>query len=99
MNDDPPTIVESMKFGDDAEIFAEVEGGGAALRAGADQAVDILEGEAAIVERAGDALRHQIDDVEPRPDLAEIAFRGPDDRRAAALKAAHAASPAGVKTG
>ena len=40
---------------------------------------------AAIVERPGDALRHQIDDVEPFCHLAEIAFRCPDDRRAAAL--------------
>ena len=53
----------------------------------------------AILERAGDALRHQIDDVEPFADVAEIAFRRPDDRRAAALQPAHHAFSAGMKTG
>ena len=44
-------------------------------------------------------LRHQVDDVEPVGDLAEIALGRTDDRGAAALQAAHVASPAGVKTG
>ena len=84
----------------DAEIFAEVERRGARLRRGADQAVDILQSEAAIVEGAGDALRHQVDDVEAGTHLTEIGFRGADDRRAAALQLAHGAPPsAGTKTG
>ncbi len=71
------------------EILAEIEARGTALGGGAEQAVDVLEAEAAIVESPGDPLRHQIDHVEPRADLAEIALGRADDRRAAALKAAH----------
>ena len=65
------------KSGRNPEIFGEVEAGGAALRGGAEEAVDILELEPAIVERAADALRHQVDRARLGGDGAEIGFRRP----------------------
>ena len=87
------------EFGRDAEIFAEIEAGGTALSRRAEQAVDVANAEAGILGGARDALRHQIDRVEPVGDLAEIRFRRADDRRATALETTHRAPSAGTKTG
>ena len=85
--------------GRDAEIFAEIEAGGTALSRRAEQAVDVAQVEAGIFGGARNALRHQIDRVEPVGDLAEIRFRRADDRRATALKAGHLPASSGTKTG
>ena len=89
----------SIKAGEMPEIFGEVEARGAALRGGADQPVDIAQAEPAIVERAVDALRHQIDRAHLGGDGAEIAFGNTDDRGRAAPQPVHHAPSTGVKTG
>ena len=83
----------------DAEIFGERQAGSARLRRRAQQAVDVADAQAGVLGGAGDALRHQVDRVEPVGDLAEIALRRADDRGAAALQITHRAAPAGTKTG
>src|SRR5579885_2380938 len=82
-----------------AEILGERQSGGAGLRRRTKQPVDIAQIEAAIRQRPADTLRHEVDDVHSFGDVAEIAFCCADDRRAAALQSAHAASPTGTKTG
>ncbi len=81
------------------EIFGKVETGGAALRGGADQPVDIAERQPTIVERAVNALRHQVDRAHLGGDRTQIGFGDADDRGAAALQAAHHAPSTGTKTG
>ena len=81
------------------EILGERQARGAALRRRAEEAVDVAQAEPAIVERAGDALRHQVDDVHALGDLAEIGFGDADDRGRAALSPSISAAPAGMKTG
>src|SRR5438067_9781543 len=83
----------------DAEILAEIEARGAALGRRAQEAVNIAQFDPGILGRASDALRHQIDRVEPLSNIAEIAFGGADDRRAATLQAGHRLTSAGTKTG
>ena len=99
MNDEPPMIVPSIYRGDMPRYSARFNGEVRLWVRGADEAVDILQREPAIVERAGDALGHQVDDDVPWRDLADIALGRPDDCRAAALEAAHDAPPTAVKTG
>ena len=79
----------------DPEIFGQVEARGAALRGRAQQAVDIAQLEAAIIERPLDALRHQVDGTHLRGDRAEIGLGDADDRGASRAAAAvhHAAAP------
>ena len=55
--------------------------------------------QAAVVERALDALRHQVEDGETVGHLAEVGFRDADDSRAAALEPFHHAPSTGAKTG
>ncbi len=64
-----------------------------------EQPVDVLQFQAAIVERAPDSLRHQIEDGEAIGHLAEVGFRDADDCRAAALEPFHHAPSTGAKTG
>ena len=92
-------MVEPEEWRIDAEIFGERQDRQAALRRGREQPVDVLQLQAAIVERAPDALRHQIEDGDTLGHLAEVGFRDPDDRRAAALEPFHHAPSAGAKTG
>ena len=73
----------------DAEIFAQCEARGAALRRRAEKAVDIAQSETAIGERPLDALRHQIDRAHLRGDRAQIGFGDADDRGGAALQPVH----------
>ena len=73
----------------DAQIFAQRQHRQPALRRGAEHAVDILERQAAILERPLDALCHQVDDGESVGHVAQIGFGDADDRRAAALQAVH----------
>ena len=65
----------------------------------AEQAVDVFQAQAAVVERALGALRHQVDDGHSVGHLAEVGFGHSDDRRAAALEPVHHAPSTGTKTG
>ena len=69
------------------------------LRRGGEEAVDVGELQARVVERAHRGLRHQVERARVRRDQAEIGFGGADDRDAAFLEAAHFAPSAGVNTG
>ena len=86
------------EFRRDAEILDQRDDRHALLRHGAEQAVDILQREPAIGERAQRALRAQVHRAHAVGDLAEIGFGDADDRRRAALQAFHHAA-SGVNTG
>ncbi len=92
-------MVEPMNFGSMPRYSASPSDRHAALGGGAEQAVDVFQAQAAIVERAPRALRHQVDDRHAVGHLAEIRFRNADDGRAAPLEPVHHAPSAGVKTG
>ena len=92
-------MVEPRNGGLMPEIFGERQDRQAALGRGREQAVDVLQAQAAIVERALDALRHQVDDGQSVRHFAEVGFGHADDRRAAALEPVHHAPSTGTKTG
>src|SRR5262249_23471536 len=63
------------------------------------QPVDVFQAQAAIVERAPRALRHQVGDGHAVGHLAKIRFRHADDRGATPLEPVHHAPSTGVNTG
>ena len=98
-NDEPPTMVESVKAEAMPQILAQRHRRRARLRGGAEHAVDVFEPQAAVGERAMDALRHQVERTHVGGDRADVGFGGADDRGAAAREAVHGAPSTGVNTG
>ncbi len=83
----------------DAQVLGQRHRPHAHLRRRHEEAVDIGQFQAGIVERAHGGLRHQIDRARMRRDQAEIGFRCADDCNTTAFTAAHFAPSAGVNTG
>ena len=92
-------MVEPEEWRIDSEVFGEPQDRQPALGGGREQPVDVLQFQAAIVERAPDSLRHQIEDGETVGHLAKVGFRDADDGRAAAFEPFHHALSTGAKTG
>ena len=70
----------------DPQVFAQRHHRRAALTGRGKYAVDVLQREPAIFERAADALGHQVDRRQPGCDVAEIGFGDADDRDRSALR-------------
>src|SRR4051794_4873389 len=72
----------------DAEIFAEVETGGTALRRRAEQLTDGAFPQLPTLGATRYPLSHQVDDIHPISALSKGASGSTDERRAAALQLA-----------
>ena len=98
-NDEPPTMVEPMNGGSSPRYSHSASTDSRLCVVALNTPSTSFKRQAAVVERALDALRHQVDDGHAVRHLAEIGFRDADDRRAAALQAVHHLASAGTNTG
>lgn len=83
----------------DAEVFGQRQRGHAALRGGGEQPVDLVQAQAAVVQRARRGLRHEVEGAEAGHDFAQVGFGGADDGDAAALQGGGHAGSSISKTG
>ena len=79
-----------------AQVFAQCQREHPALRGGAEQALHILQAQAAVVQGALNALGHEVQRRHATGHFAQVGFRHPDDGAAAAF---HGASPASSNSG